>query len=139
MEWINRKFLLVLENQIEFNKAEVESSKLKRSSRLVWNVISPQVRVDIYNKIELTRLDLQDKIGSLSQIDKELYNIFYVRPDSTRMYDFKDNVQIAVTYELSPDLHTVRRQVYSLLDYLGDLGGLAGALHGLFTVSIIIF
>ena len=65
--------------------------------------------------------------------------MFQVRPQVARMYDFKDNVQIAITYELSPDLHVIRRQVYSLLDYLGDLGGLAGALHGLFGLSIIVF
>ena len=62
-----------------------------------------------------------------------------MRPDATRMYDFNDNVQIAVTYELSPDFFMIRRQVYTLLDYMGDIGGLAGALHGLFVVTIIVF
>ena len=55
------------------------------------------------------------------------------------MYDFKDKVHLAITYELSPDFFMIRRQVYTLLDYMGDIGGLAGALHGLFTVTIIVF
>ena len=47
--WLNRKFLLVLENQKTFNKDLIEDNKISSSSRLVWNVLSPQLRVDIYN------------------------------------------------------------------------------------------
>ena len=55
------------------------------------------------------------------------------------MYDYNDNVQLAVTYELNRDLRIVRRSVYSFLDLLGEIGGLAGALHAFFSVTIIIF
>ena len=63
--WLNRKFLLVLENQYEFNKELVEEEKVSKSSRLVWNVLSPQIRVDIYNYVHILKLDLSDKIGSI--------------------------------------------------------------------------
>lgn len=43
-QWLNRKFLLTMENQITFQKDEVEDKKLSKSSRLVWNVLSPQQR-----------------------------------------------------------------------------------------------
>ena len=56
----------------------------------------------------------------------------------TRLYDFDDNVQLALTYELSPDLNVIQRQVYGMLDLLGDLGGLAGSLYTLFFSLIII-
>ena len=46
---------------------------------------------------------------------------------------------MAVTYELSRDLKIVRRKVYGILDFLGDMGGLAGALQALFAAIIIIF
>ena len=46
---------------------------------------------------------------------------------------------MAITYELSTDLFVVKRQVYTLLEYLGDLGGLAGALHGSFTLLVKVF
>ena len=62
-----------------------------------------------------------------------------MRSTPSRLYDFKDSVHAAITYELSPDRHIIRRQVYSLLDYLGDIGGLAGALHALFTFLVIFF
>ena len=55
------------------------------------------------------------------------------------MYDFKDNTQLAITYELDRDLQTISRKVYGILDWLGDIGGLAGALKALFTALIIVF
>ncbi len=64
-KWLNRKFLLVLENQFEFNKELVKEEKVTKSSRLVWNVLSPQIRVDLYNYVNLIELDLSDKIGSI--------------------------------------------------------------------------
>ena len=55
------------------------------------------------------------------------------------MWDFPDNVQCVVSYEFVRDLTTVRRKVYSILEFLGDLGGLAGSLVALFTVTVLIF
>ena len=65
--------------------------------------------------------------------------MFKVTAGALRLYDFPDNVQLAITYELSQDLTIIRRKVYNLLDLLGDIGGLAGALRALFTVAVIIF
>lgn len=45
-----------------------------------------------------------------------------------RLYDYPDDLQLSLTFELSYDLQIVKRQVYSLLDLLGDLGGLASSL-----------
>ena len=71
--------------------------------------------------------------------EKDNLMMFKVSMGALRLYDFSDNVQMAVTYELSQDVTIIRRTVYSLLDLLGDIGGLAGALRALFTVAVIIF
>ena len=67
--------------------------------------------------------------------------MFEVTAGPTRLYDFPypDTTQLAITYELNRDLQIIRRKVYGILDFLGDLGGLAGALRGLFTVVVLIF
>lgn len=81
----------------------MQENKLTKSSRLVWNVLSPQSRLDLYNYVRLTKLDLSDKIGSLTSAP-EIYNMFVVEPGPVRLYDFFDNTQLAITYELSRDL-----------------------------------
>ena len=48
-------------------------------------------------------------------------------------------MHVAITYELDRDLRTIQRKVYGILDFLGDIGGLAGALKAFFAASIGLF
>ena len=41
-----------------------------------------------------------------------------------RPYEFTDNVHIQVTFEFDLTLYRVDRDVYSVLDWVGDVGGL---------------
>ena len=118
----------------------MENEKITKNSKLVWNVLSPQLRIDQYNYVKLTEIDLSDKIGSVAS-PNDVYNMFTIEEGPVRPYDFPrpDTTQLAITYELSRDLNIIRRKVYGLLDFLGDLGGLAGALRGLFTVVVLLF
>ena len=86
----------------------------------------------------MTELNLSDNIASLAS-ESEIFRIFNVVPGPLRMYDFDDDVQLAITYEFDRDLQVIRRKVYGFLDWMGDIGGLAGALHATFSAAIIIF
>ena len=46
-----------------------------------------------------------------------------------RPYEFPDSVHLQVTYEFDLDLYRVDRDVYSLLDWIGDIGGLREGLY----------
>ena len=52
-----------------------------------------------------------------------------------RPYEFPDNVHLQVTYEFDLDLYRIDRDVYSILDWIGDVGGLR---EGLFLFLSII-
>ena len=136
--WLRRKFVMALENQFSFNKEKVETEKLKKTSRLRWITLTPQIRTDIYNYVQISKLDLSDEIGSLAG-EKVEHKMFTITQGNMRLYDFPDDIQLAITYELDRDQRTIRRQVYGILDFLGDIGGLAGALKALFAALIIIF
>ena len=85
----------------------------------------------------MTKLELDDDYASVEE-SFEL-EIFKVKRGHLRPYDFDDDVQLAITYELNRDQKIIRRNVYSFLDLLGDIGGLAGAIRSLFTTFIIVF
>lgn len=91
-----------MENQVSFDKDQVLTEKLHKSSRLVWNVLSPQVRQDQTYYIQMTELILNDKIMSFST--QENLMMYSVEQGPLRMYDFEDNVQLAITYEFARDL-----------------------------------
>ena len=61
--------------------------------------------------------------------------IFSFRKTIGRPYEFKDLTQMQVTFEFDLTLYRIDRDVYSMLDLIGDLGGLA---EGLFIILAII-
>ena len=52
-----------------------------------------------------------------------------------RPYEFPDRVHLQLTYEFDLDLYRIDRDVYSILDWIGDIGGLN---EGLFVILGII-
>jgi len=83
-------------------------------------------------------LNLSDKPGSVG-FEEQVISIFDVEPENPRLYDYFDDIHMALSYELSPDLKIVKRKVYGLLDLLGDIGGLASSLKSLFFALILVF
>ena len=61
--------------------------------------------------------------------------VFRILETGKRPYEFPDNVHIAVTLELDLDLQIIERQVYNILDWIGDVGGLG---EGCFFISFTI-
>ena len=57
----------------------------------------------------------------------------------SRPYEFPNNVHVSVTYELDLDLTVIDRQAYSVLDWLGDIGGLTEAIFFISGTFLILF
>ena len=94
--------------------------------------------MDYYNYVDLTKLDLRDEIGSVGGGGAEHF-MYHVRTGPARPYDFPNNIHTVITYELNRDLLVIKRKVYGIGDFLADIGGLYGALTGLFAALIIVF
>ena len=54
----------------------------------------------------------------------------------TRPYEFPDRVHLSISYELDLNKHIFDRAVYTVLDWLGDLGGLMGILFDIGSVMM---
>ena len=88
---MRRKFILILENQLDFNKEIVQEEKINRSSRLVWNPLSPQLRLDMYYYVHINRLDLKDEFTNLGHAYKT-HDLFVIKRGPVRPYDYNDDV-----------------------------------------------
>ena len=53
---------------------------------------------------------------------------FSVESSTTKPYELEDLVPFMIRYQMSSDLITYQRVVYSFLDLLGDIGGLNEAI-----------
>ena len=77
--------------------------------------------------MSITRLELSDSYASLDTQD--VIDIFDVKRDASRLYDYDDNVQFGLVYELENNLLVISRNVYGMFDLLADLGGLSKTLY----------
>ena len=85
-------------------------------------------RTEIANLIEVTYLDLQDNLMQFGDVTEDNRNITTIRDYQSRSYGSDDDIQVSIIYERDLDFHRVDREVYSILDWLGDVGGLYEAL-----------
>lgn len=67
--------------------------------------------------------------GSISQ---DAHRVFKFIEANKRPYEFENDVHISITFEVDLDLTVIDRQVYNLLDWIGDVGGLG---EGCFFIS----
>ena len=79
--------------------------------------------------VSVTDLELQDSVWQWGVwTNEKVANIFKVEEIKKRPYEFPNDIHLSITFELNSDLTVLNRQAYSMLDWLGDIGGLAEAL-----------
>ena len=108
-----------------------------KESRTTWIPINTQYREEKVFMTQITYTELQDRRWQWGAVTKEEHeDLFKIIQTNSRPYEFDDNVHISVSYELYLNLTVIDRQAYSILDLLGDVGGLGEALVYIFTFML---
>ena len=81
-------------------------------------------------------LELQDSLYQFGLLTQEEHTIFTIEEEKVRPYEIMDDIWMSITFERDLDLHKIDREVYSLLDFCSDIGGLFEALRLLFYLII---
>ena len=76
--------------------------------------------------------DFRIELGSLTVIEK--IGLFDLKEMYQMPYEKRDNVWVSVTIERDRDLIERERYIYTIFDFLSDIGGLAGILVPLFAI-----
>ena len=137
-QWLRRKFIVVVNNSDRFNQEDYTDNKVVRESVFTWFPIKSTSREEIVNEITIEELQLQNspfQFSDLTEVETELFSIKKV---GTRPYEFDDKIHHSISYEMNLDLLATDRELYSILDWIGDLGGLYDGLK-LFFVALISF
>ncbi len=72
----------------------------------------------------------------MSSLTEDEAEIFSNKPSGVRPYEFPDHVHMQVTFEFNLNQGRIDRAVYSVLDWIGDIGGLR---EGLMLILAFIF
>jgi len=128
--WLRRKFIFMAVNNVRFEVSSFDdANKLNPEVRTLWIPVNTQLREEVVYKIQLTDLSLQDTYYQFSALTEQDLRTFKNVFQMTRPYEFKDRVHVQVTFEFDLNLHKVDRDVYSFLDWVGDVGGLNEGLY----------
>ena len=82
------------------------------------------------NKVQISQVETPSISGQVSSDE-----IFSINEGRNRAIGLA-NAQTVVSYEMNLDRKVVKRIIYTYLDWLGDVGGLNGALGGSFLVIL---
>lgn len=136
--WLKRKFIVTMTNQRRFLLEKFTEGKIVEEARTEWIPFNSQLREEKVYKISISNLELQDRIWQWGGWTKENVEIIFgINHSTTRPYEFPDSVHCQITFELNLDLKVIDRQVYSVLDWLGDIGGLVEALFFIGSTALI--
>ena len=76
---------------------------------------------------------------NLGPLTAEVTSIFGVDWQGNRPYEFFDDIHMVLTYEFDMNMYVINRDTYTLLDWLGDIGGLGEGLAIIFGAIIALF
>ena len=105
-----------------------QENKISSETRFEYIPLNTQIREEVIYKLKLTDLELQDHYYQFSAITEEVSRIFSNNYEYRRTYEFPDRIQMSVTWEFDLTLYRIDRDVYSILDWIGDVGGLSEGL-----------
>ena len=89
--------------------------------------------------VQLSNLELKDSLLDAGALTEEYEVVFRTEDMPLRIMPYKNKFKTAVTFELSHSQRIYYRRVYSILDWLRDIGGLYGALWAIFGGFVIVF
>ena len=104
------------------------NQKVSQETRFEYIPVNSQIREEAVYKVRLTDLELQDEYYQFSQLTEDKMRIFGNSFQFSRPYEFTDRVHLQITWEFDLNLYRVDRDVYSILDWIGDVGGLSEGL-----------
>ena len=82
---------------------------------------------------------MQDKrLFHIWELTEKTHKVFSIVDVRERPYEYFDDVHFAISYELNRDLDVYEREVYTSLDWAGNLGGLFEGLSLLFGILVAI-
>ena len=83
-----------------------------------------------------THLKLNDYHWSVGDLRKDQHKGFDIDVTETRVLPYNNRLQNAITFEMSMNLNEYTRTVYSIMDFMSELGGLFSAITLIFGTII---
>ena len=134
---------MTLQNGKRFEIEEYDDKKkIKQKSTLTYHTMSSQIRQESISKVKKDTITMLDEYDDLGGFVKEHATVFRTENIGLRPMEFDKFSHMGVVYEMDFDMRSFDRRVYTVLDWLSDVGGLSraisagfGMIYGLLTFN----
>ena len=137
-KWTEQKYIFSLINEKKFVKNKFQEFSLAAFATTNWLGISTNSRNDVPKIITRSHIKRSDEPFDIAEMQSVQDNGFFLETMSLRALPYANMFHNTITFELSLSEMQYRRHVYSILDFVGDIGGLYGALFPICTILVII-
>lgn len=127
-EWMLFKYILTLENEANFIQHKFGENRIERKAQVRSYALNYSTRSDYVKMIYRSEVHFSDSIMNVSGFLDEEETGYFVEREAIRLLPYKNNFLNSITYEMSVNKRDYVRQVDTILDLFGDIGGLMGAL-----------
>lgn len=128
-EWMKTKYILILMNERKFVQHKFEDEKILQHSFFKWYSLTPGARTDYINFVVRSLVELSDYIWNIGNLDAVKVDGFHFEKQPNRVISNQSLIQTAITFEMSYTQKKYFRRVYTVFDFLADVGGLFGSIY----------
>ena len=131
------RYIIVIENQKKFISHKFGEDRYHESAEVTWYPLNPDARTEYVRMVTRLNTELYDSYMSVASLDEELNDGHVIDQWPSRNMGYNNRIQNGVTYEISLTSKRYFRRVYSIMDFMSEMGGLFGAIGSIFLATII--
>ena len=122
--WMRNKYIFVVANQKNFIQHKFGEDRFKARAEAKYYALNSEAKSDYVNMITRTSVELYDTYLSVAHSAREDYKGFTMEQQPTRTIPYDNHMRTIITFEISHTKTHHFREVYSIMDFFSDSGGL---------------
>ena len=126
------KYIIMLNNQIRFNSELHNEDSIIKESVLYWMPPDTEGLFRQQYQLRIGESNLQDLIIDLDSVTEFQDDIFEIKRAQLQPRVKDSNTILFLSFEVLLDLHQISREHFSVLDLMGDIGGVQAILISFF-------
>ena len=127
--WIAGKYVITIENTWTFRQHEYRDKKLQAEAKFNWFAMSSNNPIDKSRMFTVQNVKFEDSILQIEGWTARTADFFKIDNKIDRPYELDKTTAYMVRYEMNSNMIKQERVVYSIFDYMGDIGGFNEALN----------
>lgn len=99
--WMTSKYIFVTMNEARFIPHKFGQDRIEKKSSFKWYALNYKSRTDTPLIITRSELHFGDSIFNVGGLLDEKENAYFVEPSQNRLLPYDNNIQNAITFEIS--------------------------------------